>query len=97
MSDSIPPPKTCLLYKSDATQASHCPCENGLSDFQSLVGGNIEPVRLYKSDGSENADLIMLVNDEGLLNDLPINLVASMLAKQTLRGDVVVVHKSYLN
>ena len=96
MSDSISQ-RTCLLYKADASQATHRPCSNGLSDFQALVGGNIEPVRLFKKDGSVHPKLVILVNEEGLVNDLPINLVGSLLAKQDLRGDVVVVHKSYLN
>ena len=96
MSDSISH-RTCLLYKTDALQATQRPCSNGLPDFQALVGGNIEPVRLFQKDGSVHPDLVILVNEEGLLDDLPINLAGSVLARQDLRGDVVVVHKSYLN
>jgi hypothetical protein len=58
---------------------------NTLEQYQRLVGGLIELVRLR--DG-----LAMWVNEEGgpSLGDLPLNLVASALAEQPIYGTAVV-------
>lgn len=44
--------------------------KNELHVFQQLVGGYIEVVRLQKSP-----DYCLIVNEEGFLNDMPLNLV----------------------
>lgn len=54
------------------------------SDFQSLVGGYVEVVRLDKSK-------VALVNEEGLLIGLPPNPTASALLGIPVVGTVVVV------
>jgi len=55
----------------------------GLDDFQKLVGGYIEP--LY------GVDNVAIVNEEGLLNRLPLNLKASNIMRAPLVGDVIIM------
>ena len=57
-----------------------------LKDKQSLVGGYIEPVKIFYK-GKER---IMWVNEEGLLQHLPHNLKASTLADQVIVGNVFI-------
>lgn len=47
--------------------------ENELVEFQSLVGGWIEPITLPNKDGKP--DIVLIVNEEGKLIRLPFNLV----------------------
>jgi hypothetical protein len=54
-----------------------------LSDMQKAVGGYIEPVDVD--------DFTVMVNEEGLLIDLPLNLIASALSGRQLVGDVCIV------
>lgn len=54
-----------------------------LTELQAVVGGFIEVVHL--SDGR-----LMVVNDEGKLNGLPINPKASELYPDIIVGDVLV-------
>lgn len=54
-----------------------------LKELQEAVEGYIEIVRL------EN-DLIMVVNEEGRLRNLPFNESASALAKQSIVGRVLI-------
>jgi hypothetical protein len=54
-----------------------------LKELQAFVGGSIELV--CTSDGQD-----MYVNEEGLLDDLPFNPTASLLAGQHIVGDVIV-------
>ena len=59
-----------------------------LEELQGYVGGYIEIVQLHK----ENTGNIMVVNEEGKINNLPINHIASVLygLRDTIVGDVVV-------
>lgn len=54
------------------------------ADYQRAVGGYIETVSL-----DDRHDLI--ANEEGLIQRLPMNLLASAIAKRPLVGDVVIV------
>jgi len=55
-----------------------------LADYQRAVGGYITTVQL-----DERHDVI--ANDEGLIYKLPFNTLASVLARQPLVGNVVIV------
>jgi len=55
-----------------------------LEDYQRAVDGYIETVSL-----DDHHDLI--ANEEGLIQHLPMNLLASAIAKRPLVGDVVIV------
>ena len=68
-----------------------------LEDFQKAVGGYIEPVSCYDDDGNLYRDYVMLVNDEGRINGLPYNSVASWMTHRTISGDVLIVHKTLLD
>lgn len=57
-----------------------------LSYYQSVVGGYIEPVYI-------NEDEVMLVNDEGLINGMPFNRQATLLAQIPIMGNVIVIPK----
>lgn len=58
--------------------------------LQGLVGGLIEPVPVLLPHPSMN--LLMLVNEEGLINSLAVNRTAAMLtAESFLFGDAVIV------
>ena len=57
-----------------------------LKDAQALVGGLVEMVHL-----PHRPELQFLVNEEGLLKDLPFNVEASKLCMQPIVGDVVVL------
>jgi len=57
-----------------------------LEQLQEAVGGNIEPIRVPESDY-----VTMLVNEEGLLHDLPLNQLASMIARKGIVGTVVLI------
>lgn len=61
-----------------------------LKHLQTMVGGCIETVSL-------NGDLLMLVNDEGRLNELKINAIASTLAKQLIFGNAVIAKRGFQN
>jgi hypothetical protein len=67
----------------EATPA-HANGKWAFSDFQSLVGGYVEVVRLDKSK-------VALVNEEGLLQGLAPNPTASALLGIPVVGTVVVV------
>ena len=66
---------------------------NGLESIQSLVGGNIEAVRVFaqKRDTDEPFELVGYCDDEGLVKDSEMNWLASALFRQEIRGNVVVV------
>ena len=55
-----------------------------LEDCQKVVGGFVEMV--YLEDGRQ-----MLVNEEGLLKELPYNPIASQLAGHTIVGNAIVL------
>ena len=58
------------------------PGKLSLSEMQGKVGGLIEMVHL--PDGQ-----YLVVNEEGLIDGLPINETASMLAKRTIVGTAI--------
>ena len=60
---------------------------NGLEPKQEAVGGLIE--RVWLSD-----DRYMWANEEGLLQKLPINPIATAIAGQPIVGDVLLVEDS---
>lgn len=66
---------------------------NGLESIQSLVGGNIEAVRIFaqKQDTDEPFELVGYCDDEGRIKDSEMNWLASALFRQEIRGNVVVV------
>lgn len=55
-----------------------------LEDYQRAVGGYIETVSI-----DDRHDLI--ANEEGLIHGLPLNLLASAIAKRPLVGDAVLI------
>lgn len=54
-----------------------------LEELQGFVGGYIEIVYL-------NNDRIMVVNEEGIIENLPFNEKASNIVRQLIAGDVLV-------
>ena len=95
MSDSITP-KKCTLLRTDGTHYE-VSCKEGLHDFQRHVGGPIEPVTLIDDAGNPYKNIIMLVNEEGLLQNLSWNPVASRLSNKVIVGNVLIIPKEYLN
>jgi hypothetical protein len=59
-----------------------------LNDLQKLVGGYIEPVT---AQFAEDFFVTMLVNEEGIQQDLEMNWIASALFMREIVGDVVLV------
>jgi len=57
-----------------------------LEEAQAIVGGLVEMVPLMNP---ENMQLI--VNEEGLMHDLPVNTQASMIAGRKLVGPAIVL------
>lgn len=55
--------------------------DNSLTAWQDAVGGYVEPVY--------GTDFVMLVNEEGLLIGLPVNVEASRIANRVLVGDAI--------
>jgi hypothetical protein len=66
---------------------------DGLESIQSLVGGNVEAVRVFaqKRDTDEPFELVGYCDDEGLVKKSEMNWLASALFRQEIRGNVVVV------
>ena len=56
-----------------------------LKQVQDWVKGYVEPVSIDPNFGQE-----MYVNEEGLLEDLPENRFASLIARQPIAGNAVV-------
>jgi hypothetical protein len=52
-------------------------------ESQQIVGGYVQPVYME--------DRTILVNEEGMIHDLPLNLSASRMANQQLLGDVIIL------
>jgi hypothetical protein len=65
-----------------------------MEELQSIVNGHFEFVYLPEN-------MIMVVNEEGKLNDLPINSVATAFVKPVLNdyivGDVLLINQKFLN
>ena len=62
-----------------------------LEVYQHLVGGWIEVVH---AAGLLRYHSVMVVNEEGVLLDLPVNPLASMLYGEYIAGDAVIVGRS---
>ena len=62
-----------------------------LKKQQNFVGGLIQYVYLT------NHNSIMIVNEEGLLHNLPFNAEASILAQQPIVGNVILAKKNEIN
>ena len=82
----------CVLYKADGTQAPYEPADGKhftLEELQHAVGGYIEMVNL--GDGR-----MLVVNEEGKVNHLPLNEKGTRLTRGILSwrdlvvGDVLV-------
>lgn len=65
-----------------------------LKQMQDLVGGYIEPTTLPYLD--EQGDYIAIVNEEGMLNRLPVNHMVYTLFGAYLYGDIIIMKKEYL-
>lgn len=65
--------------------------DDRLEVYQNLVGGWIEVVHAAGLQGYHSA---MVVNEEGILLDLPVNPLASMLYGDYIAGDVVIVGRA---
>lgn len=75
------------LITTDGVTIKDYPCET-LEKMQWAVGGYIEP--LYTSDW------VVLVNEEGLIKNLPINPKVSGMCGQVIVGDcLVLTHKEW--
>jgi hypothetical protein len=74
------------IIKADNTVTTVKPPKGSftLEELQAAVGGYIEVVRVPNSE-----NLILVVNEEGLLKKLPLNEQATLLAQQPIVGDVV--------
>ena len=65
--------------------------KTSLEDLQKAVEGYIEIVDLPKGDLTTNKKLIMVLNEEGKINQLPVNLIATQIwIKNYGRTDVIV-------
>lgn len=64
-----------------------------LKEMQNAVGGYIERVRLHPTIPPQGFEepCVMVVNEEGLIHQLPVNLTASMLAQRHIVGDAIVM------
>lgn len=69
-----------VLLKSDGSKEVDVQIKT-LHQMQELVGGYIEIVYLK--------DKALVVNEEGLLKNLPINIQATDIAKQIIVGDAI--------
>lgn len=58
-----------------------------LDELQAHVGGFIEPI----SGTNLPSDQILLVNEEGLLERLPANRHASLIARRPIVGDALII------
>ena len=65
-----------------------------LKELQDFVGGYIEIVHLQENDMVKYNDLVMVVNEEGLMHRLEYNLIASQIVGQDIVGDVLVCKSS---
>lgn len=72
------------IYNTDMTE-QNAPEDFSFKDAQKAVGGPVEVVRLPGDDE------MMLVNEEGLLHGLPINITASVIAGGPIVGNVVIL------
>jgi hypothetical protein len=82
-----------LLLTTDGGVQPHKPGGDAftLEEAQAAVGGYVELVRpLPPVDQAFGGSVKLIVNEEGRLNDMPLNPVASMLAGQPIVGSVLI-------
>lgn len=72
-----------LLIEVNATESKQYEGEVQLNDLQKAVGGLIEVIHMK--------DAIMIVNEEGLIKELPYNILASSIIGAPIMGDVVLL------
>jgi len=80
------------IIRADGTSEERMPADGkefSLPELQDAVGGYIELITI--TDGR-----FMVVNEEGLLKKLPMNMVASSLAHQIIVGDVLVCETRFI-
>ena len=90
---------SCVVRILASQEIKVCQCEEGpisLRTLQAFVGGKIEALAVPKPYWMDEGDaLIMIVNEEGWLEGLPYNGMASMLAEESsqylVSGDAVLV------
>lgn len=65
---------------------------DSLESLQKAVGGYIEMLRPHKAidEGLLKSDIILIVDEEGILKNKAVNLIASALFGSILVGDVVI-------
>ena len=73
------------VLKLEGLSITETEIENTLEALQAAVDGFIETVTLVQDRA------VMLVNEEGLLRDLPLNPVASAVANTQIVGTAIVV------
>lgn len=86
-----------LLIKTDGTSQRVEPGNGArftLQELQDFVGGYIERVPLNLPLDEPEPNFEMFVNEEGLILGLPHNDLASMLARQPLVGNTVVLSRA---
>lgn len=82
-----------IIYPDGKTEQKPAPKKDVLKFLQKIVGGYIEIVRTT-SKLPEN--MIMIVNEEGRLNNLDVNVKASEYAGNKIVGTVAIVHNKLL-
>ena len=68
-----------------------------LKELQDYVGGYIQVVPLIDSQAEEWKDFVVLVNEEGMLLNLPLNPLSyptNFFLGHKLFGNVLIIHKS---
>ena len=60
--------------------------EPTLEDAQAFVEGWVEPVWLSNGD-------LLLINEESVMRGLPVNEIASVIARQPILGNAMVIKK----
>jgi len=81
--------KQVITIKVDGTTEITEPAKKPtLEEMQAMVGGYIEPVRGIKWNGHTG---VMVVNEEGILDGLPFNAKASLVARRTIVGNVFIL------
>lgn len=78
-----------IVIKSDGTVCGFDFTDDvpSLEEMQTTVGGYIEP--LYLPDGR-----VMIMDEEGVIKNKPLNPEASVIAKRGIVGDVIVMSDS---
>ncbi len=81
------------IYKSNG-EVKEIEPKNGknftLAELQEIVGGYFEPIYLPKG-------MVLAVNEEGLLKNLPLNEKASNITMKLIVGDVLLCNIEQLN